>query len=84
MFNSQSQNLSFDEFVSQPGELSQYQFTDFTLPSQTQASQLDNLSQVILKIFSRKNQHLSMTHVLGPIPKLRNSLDCLLMLLSTR
>jgi hypothetical protein len=43
-----SQSLSFqdDDFISQP--FSQFNFQDFTVPSQTQASQLDHIgSQVI-------------------------------------
>lgn len=51
MFNSQSQNLNFQDeididFISQPNEFSQLNFNDFTLPSQTQASQDHFGSQV--------------------------------------
>lgn len=45
---SQNNNLSFqdddDEFISQA---SQYNFQDFTMPSQTQASQMDHLGSQV-------------------------------------
>lgn len=54
MSYSQSQSLSFiqddDEFlVSQP--FSQFNFQDFTLPSQTQASQLDHIGSQVISPF---------------------------------
>jgi hypothetical protein len=49
MFNSSQSQLTFQDdldLISQPNDYSQLNFNDFTLPSQTQASQSDLGSQV--------------------------------------
>lgn len=56
MFSSSQSQLTFDDtdldLISQPNDYSQLNFNDFTMPSQTQASQGDYLSnnQVIVTI----------------------------------
>ena len=55
MFNSSQSQLTFQDdldLISQPNDYSQLNFNDFTLPSQTQASQSDLGSQVIIDVFS--------------------------------
>lgn len=63
---SYSQSLSFQEdddfIISQ--SFSQFNFQDFTLPSQSQASQLDHHigSQVKLELFDENQEKIMMTH----------------------
>lgn len=54
MFNSSQSQLTFQDdldLISQPNDYSQLNFNDFTLPSQTQASQSDLGSQVTIDVF---------------------------------
>jgi hypothetical protein len=60
MFKSSQSQLTFDDtdldndLISQPNDYSQLNFNDFTVPSQTQASQGDFLShQVSVSRFQR-------------------------------